>query len=143
MAETAKERIPGIHDDSIADTRIRRSGINTGEENGTGKSRTTPGHRRSVFSGCENDEGQQYLISYLVSQGMPDKQVALYLLSHAKTTERANRHSFTLMNKISNIHGVNRRTTRSRDETNLCLASMVALARDYVDPTTNPQTPIT
>jgi hypothetical protein len=96
-----------------------------------------------VFSGCENDGGQQYLISYLESQGIPDKQVALYLLSHANTTERADRHCFTLTSKISNIHGVNLQTTKSRDEANLCLTNMVALARDYVEPTTNRQTPIT
>ena len=74
---------------------------------------------------------------------MPDKQITLYLLSHAKTAERADRHSFSLINKISIIHNMNLQTTRSRDEANLCLANMVALARDYVDPTTNRQTPIT
>jgi hypothetical protein len=65
---------------------------------------------------------------------MPDKQVSLYLLSDAKTTERADRHSFTLMNKINNIHGLNLQATISRDEAKLCLDNMAALARDYVDP---------
>jgi hypothetical protein len=74
---------------------------------------------------------------------MPDKHVSLYLLSHAKTTKRADKQSFTLMSKISNTHGLNLQTTKSRDEAKLCLASMVALARDYVDPRTNRQTPIT
>jgi hypothetical protein len=74
---------------------------------------------------------------------MPDKQVSLYLLWHAKTTERADRHSFTLMSKISSIHGLNLQATKSLDEAKLCLANIVALARDYVDPRTNRQTPIT
>jgi hypothetical protein len=44
---------------------------------------------------------------------MPGKQVSLYLLLQVKTTERADRHSFTLMSKISNIHGVRLQATRS------------------------------
>jgi hypothetical protein len=47
------------------------------------------------------------------------------------------------MKKINNIHGVNLQAARSRDEATLCLANMVALARDYVDPKTKRQTPIT
>jgi hypothetical protein len=46
-------------------------------------------------------------------------------------------HSFTLMDKISKVHGLNLQATRSRDEAKLCLANMVALARDYIDPKTN------
>jgi hypothetical protein len=47
------------------------------------------------------------------------------------------------MGKISNIHGVNLQATKSQDEAKLCLVNMVALAREYVDPKTNRQTPIT
>jgi hypothetical protein len=137
MEETAMEHTPGIDDDSIADPGFVGSSSDTGKEYGSGTSRTTPRRHGGVFSEYENEEGQRYLISYLVSQGMPDKQVSLYLLSHAKTTERADRHSFTLMNKISNIHGLNLQATKSQDEAKLCLANMVALARDYVDSRTN------
>jgi hypothetical protein len=52
-------------------------------------------------------------------------------------------HSFTLMNKISEIHGLNLQATKSRHEAKLCLASMIALARDYIDPKTNRRTQIT
>jgi hypothetical protein len=38
---------------------------------------------------------------------MPEKQMSLYLLSYATTTERADMHSVTLMDKISKIHGLN------------------------------------
>jgi hypothetical protein len=134
MAETAMERIPGIDDDSIADSRIVRSSTDSRKENSRGKSRTAFRRYGDLFSGCENDEGQRYVISYLVSQGMTDKQVSMYLLSHAKTTERADRHSFTLMSKISNTHGVSLQATKSRDEAYRCLADMVAWACDYVDP---------
>jgi hypothetical protein len=143
MEEAAMERTPAIDDDSIADPEFVGSSADTWKENGSGTSRATPRRHRGVFSVYENEEGQRYLISYLVSQGMPGKQVSLYLLSHAKTTERADRHSFTLMNKISSIHGLNLQATKSRDEAKLCLANMVALTRDYVDPRTNRQTPIT
>jgi hypothetical protein len=47
------------------------------------------------------------------------------------------------MSKISSIHGLNLQATKSLDEAKLCLANMVALARNYVDPRTNRQTPIT
>jgi hypothetical protein len=137
------EYTPGIHDGSIADPGFVGSSADTGKENGSGTSRTTYRRHGGVFGGYENKEGQRYLISYLVSQGMPHKQVSLYMLSHAKNTHRADRHSFTLMSKISNIHRLKLQATKSQDEVKLRLANMIALARNYVDPKTSRQTPIT
>jgi hypothetical protein len=74
---------------------------------------------------------------------MPEKQMSLCLPSHATTTEGADMPGFTLMDKISKIHGLNLQATRLRDEHKLCLANIIALARDYVDPKTKRQTPIT
>jgi predicted ATP-grasp superfamily ATP-dependent carboligase len=74
---------------------------------------------------------------------MPEKQMSLYLLLHTTTTERADMHSFTLIDKISKIHGLNLQTTKLWDEARLCLANMVALARDYIDPKTERQASIT
>jgi hypothetical protein len=114
-----------------------------GEKKRGSKGRAAPRRHGSIFSGHENDAGRPYLMPYLRSQDMPEKQMSLYLLSHAATTERADMHSFTLMDKIGKIHGLNLHATRSRDEARLCLTNMVPLAHDYVDPKTNRQTPIT
>jgi hypothetical protein len=67
MEETAMERTPGIVDDSVADPGFVGSSADTGKENGSGTSRTTPRRHGGVFSGYENEKGQRYLISYVVS----------------------------------------------------------------------------
>jgi hypothetical protein len=74
---------------------------------------------------------------------MPANQISLFLLSHAKTTERADGHSFKLMSKMEEIHGLNMNATKSHDEAKRCLVNMIALVRDYTDPSSNRRTPIT
>jgi hypothetical protein len=143
MEEAIMERIPYIYDGSLTGLWRFGSGVDTGETNGRSTSRSATRRHGCVFGGHENDAGRPFVMSYPRSQGIPEKQISLYLLSHAKTTERADMHGFTLMDKISRIYGLNLQAAKSRDEAKLCLVNMVALARDYVDPKTNHQTPIT
>jgi hypothetical protein len=76
MEETTMERIPHINDGSLTSLGRLGSGAETGEKNGRSTSRATPRRHGSVSSGRENDAGQPYRMSYLRSQGMPEKQMS-------------------------------------------------------------------
>jgi hypothetical protein len=107
VVETDVEQLAGNDDDTVHESRPGRSGARAWSTDDAGESEITPRRHRRVFTGHENDGGEQFLYEFLRTHGIPEAMIAIFKTSNRPNTFRSDRRALRLLQLASDLYGVN------------------------------------